>query len=113
MLCFKYRIGMAIIAVNTKYVYIPELSISQFLKDGSQGEFKIESTERNLPIDVGNNIVFIKPQLSDLVFTNSGTIQKIGKRDFLPGKPVDLLNTAEGIKLVEQMIGRIQHGVHS
>jgi len=28
-------------------------------------------------------------------------------------KPVDLLNTAEGIKLVEQMIGRIQHGVHS
>jgi len=85
---------MAIIAVNTKYVYIPELSISQFLKDGSQGEFKIESTERNLPIDVGNNIVFIKPQLSDLVFTNSGTIQKIGKRDFLPGKPVEQGKTA-------------------
>lgn len=69
---------MPAVAVNSKYVDIPGLNHQAFLKTGSKGGFRVESTENVLPISKGSNILFIKPKDKDLVFTNTAFITKVG-----------------------------------
>jgi hypothetical protein len=78
---------MSTVAINTKYISLPELAQVNALRIGSKGEFSILSTDRALPIEVGNDLLFIKPDNSDLVFTNSAIIKDIGEKDLVKGKP--------------------------
>lgn len=78
---------MSAVTINTKQVTIPALNNSSHLSIGFRGNFKIESTEASLPLSIGDDLIFIKVINDDMVFTNTGIISKIGKRDFVKGKP--------------------------
>lgn len=79
---------MSIVAVNSQYVVIPGFSNPSLFKVGHTGEFIIKSTEQSLPISAGDDLIFIKPSKGDLIFSNSGRISKIGRKDIIKGKPV-------------------------
>jgi hypothetical protein len=87
---------MPAVAINTKYVPLPGLSGSNFLKAGVQGEFRIESTLQYLPIDAGDGLIFIKPQNKDLLFTNLAIVDKVGEKRFIKG------TTGKGNTIINQ-----------
>lgn len=74
---------MSAVAINTNYVTIPELSNKDFLSIGFDGKFGIDSTQRSLPISVGDELLVIKKLDNDLIFTNSGKISAVGKKELI------------------------------
>jgi hypothetical protein len=74
---------MPAVAINTNYVYIPEILKDGFLSEGFNGSFGIESTQRNLPLSVGDELLIIKKLDNDLIFTNAGKISNVGKRELV------------------------------
>lgn len=74
---------MTSIAINTKYVSIPELKLKGALNIGYKGEFFIKSKNEDLPINTDDNLILIKPIKDDLIFTNSAVINKVEKPIFI------------------------------
>lgn len=76
---------MPSVAINTNYVFIPELLNKDSLAIGFNGKFGIESTLGSLPISLGDELLIIKKIENDLIFTNAGKISAIGKKESISG----------------------------
>ena len=78
---------MSAVTINTKQVSITAFRKNSTLLAGYNGNFRIESTEPSIPIEIGDDILFIKVVKDDMIFTNTGIVSSVGKREFVQGQP--------------------------
>lgn len=76
---------MSAIAINTNYV-----NLNSRLAVGNEGIFSIESTDLKLPIDEGDDLLFLKKHIGDdLEFSSLGLVTRSVGRELKPAQNIN------------------------